>query len=198
MEADYNTWLQAQREERVCHDSELYEDRLAHYVTVYRHYFNYLHIPAADLGYRSVIEIGPADFPAVMFCNQDHIKEVTIIEPMPSEILESHCRRYSFGLIKAPAEELWFPQYDECWIFNVLQHVISPEAIINKAKAACKVIRFFEPIDSQIDSKHLHTFDLAFFEKHFGECTTFYTAPEGIERFFRGRCAYGVYHTNKL
>jgi len=46
--------------------------------------------------------------------------------------------------------------YDECWIYNVLQHVQDPEQIIRTAKQYSKLIRIFEWIDIPPHDGHPH------------------------------------------
>lgn len=47
--------------------------------------------------------------------------------------------------------------YDEVWIYNVLQHVDSPEEIIKRARKVSKLIRIFEWIDMPPVEGHPHT-----------------------------------------
>lgn len=46
--------------------------------------------------------------------------------------------------------------FDEVWIYNVLQHVIDPELIIQRARNAAKFIRIFEWIDIPPHEGHPH------------------------------------------
>jgi len=46
--------------------------------------------------------------------------------------------------------------YDEIWFFNILQHVVDPKGMLEKAKSCAKKIRVFEPINVPKDKLHLH------------------------------------------
>lgn len=47
--------------------------------------------------------------------------------------------------------------FDEVWIYNVLQHTMDPEKIIQNARAIGKVVRIFEWIDTPPTLGHPHT-----------------------------------------
>lgn len=47
--------------------------------------------------------------------------------------------------------------FDEAWIYNVLQHTMSPREIIESAKAVSRTIRIFEWIDTRIAPGHPHS-----------------------------------------
>ena len=57
-----------------------------------------------------------------------------------------------------PAEELELPDppYDEAWIYNCLQHVMSPELVLSRTKNAACVIRIWEWCNIPVDQLHLH------------------------------------------
>ncbi len=48
------------------------------------------------------------------------------------------------------------PKFDECWIYNVLQHTIDPELVIANARRAAPVLRMFEWIDIPAYEGHPH------------------------------------------
>lgn len=47
-------------------------------------------------------------------------------------------------------------EFDEAWIYNVLQHVDDPELIIKNAQKVSKLIRIFEFADIGISPGHIH------------------------------------------
>jgi hypothetical protein len=56
-----------------------------------------------------------------------------------------------------PAEEMVFDRwFDEVWIYNCLQHVISPPGIIKRALGYAKIVRVFEWMNIGISAGHLH------------------------------------------
>lgn len=182
-------WLRAQEEERKHHTGSL-EDGVKAYMHTYSEYFRYTDMQSEEG--KSIMEIGCADVPALYYLK--NYKPSYIIEPLPSPILLELTKDLPILIISEPAEEIDFPEVDEVWLFNVLQHVINPDVIIEKAKAASKVVRFFEPINDHIDVCHLHTFTLEYFQKHFGDCVKHYEDHKGrVNGFHEHECAYGVW-----
>lgn len=183
-------WHNAQQEERKHHKGTL-EDGVEHYHHSYKQYFEYLQT-SFDQKDKTIIEIGCADVPALYFCKD--YKTGHIIEPMPSDILIKLTRDKPIFMYAAPAEHMEFPKVDEVWLLNVLQHVIDPAVIIEKAKQAAKVVRFFEPINDGIDICHLHSFTLDYFKKHFGAAAKHYEDHTGrVVGFHEHECCYGVW-----
>lgn len=65
--------------------------------------------------------------------------------------------RYDYAGIEysfEKGEEIEDIGFDEVWIYNVLQHVIDPVAIINNAKRAGKIIRLFEWLEIGVAPGH--------------------------------------------
>jgi 2-polyprenyl-3-methyl-5-hydroxy-6-metoxy-1,4-benzoquinol methylase len=54
-------------------------------------------------------------------------------------------------------EDIKVAEFDEVWIYNVLQHVDDPELIIKNALASCKLLRLFEWINTPPTDGHPHT-----------------------------------------
>jgi hypothetical protein len=183
-------WLRAQEEERKHHGGTL-EEGVKAYGESYAQYFEHLGMTFDQKG-KTIIEIGPADVPAMFYCRG--YEKGHIIEPMPSEILQKLVQHLPIDLYETPAEHMTFPKVDEIWLLNVLQHTMDPDLIIEKCKDAAKVVRFFEPINDHIDVCHLHSFSLEFFQKHFGECVKYYEDHKGrVVNFHEHECAYGVW-----
>jgi hypothetical protein len=186
-------WVQAQENEKTHHNHSFRESAM-HYENAYKHYFSYVG-GSFDLQNRSILEIGPAKVPGLYFCK--NYSRSYIIEPLKFEETEENFKdKPDITFIRDPAETCDFPNVDEIWLFNVLQHVIDPNLIIERCKKHSKIIRYFEPIDTSCDIAHPHTFNIEFFENHFGKnCTTRYIAPPDVSGFHQHTCAYGVYHT---
>lgn len=190
-------WEEAQKAEREQHTMGAIEGAI-HYGKSYKNYFKLLGL-GNNLHGLNVIEVGPADFPALAHCtNWGH---AVIVEPMPSAILEAKCKEQSIGLFKEAFEHL-LNKYDnyqqkingvtEVWLLNVMQHVIDPEVFIETAKQLGDRIRFFEPIDQPITTYHPHTYGLKDYHRWFGDCVNLY-AGGSIEGFHEAACAYGVW-----
>lgn len=189
----HERWQQAQQAERKLHKLG-FNEGIGHYFWTYRNYFKYLGISPDQKG-KTIIEIGPADFPALMFC---YAFEGLVIEPMESEYLKHICERLGIGRSFMPVEESsHLPECDEIWLFNVMQHVIDPAKFVDACKTATKCIRFFEPIDQYVCEHHPHTFSMQDFIAWYGfETVNIY--DERLPGFFDDKCAYGTWYKNTL
>jgi len=186
-------WLQAQKAEREQHTMSPIEGMI-HYGKAYRHYFKFVGL-GQDLHGLNVIEVGPADFPALAHCK--NWGTAIIVEPMPSEILENTCKEQNITLVTKPFEDcipLDFGAWEgttEVWLFNVLQHVIDPNLFIGVAKTFADRIRFFEPIDQPITEYHPHSYSLKDFQSWFGQVNLY--AGKSVEGFHEADCVYGLW-----
>lgn len=184
MSIGLDIWQAAQIEERKFHTEGFHEGR-EHYGLSYDQYFEYLGIDK-DLQGKNIIEIGPADFPALAYCR--NLGECAVIEPMPSENLKLS----GLKIITDVAEDVEY-EADEVWLMNVLQHVIDPNKIVERAKRQSKVVRFFEPINYGVDVCHPWNLTLEMFKGWFGDCVKYYPFNKDAFRFHTWECAYGVY-----
>ena len=176
------TWHSAQLKEREFH-THGYVDGVEHYRDVYKQYFEWLRIERNLLG-KKVIEIGPADIPALSFCK--HIGESYIIEPMASGLL----KRFNIPIIQEPAENVDFIG-DEVWMMNLLQHVQDPFKIVEQAKKS-KIVRWFEPVNYGIDECHLWNLTHEMFKDWFGVSNKYGPNPHSW-KFHQWECSYGVW-----
>lgn len=186
-------WGIAQAAEREQHTLGYIEGAL-HYGKAYKHYFHFVGL-GNDLHGLNVIEIGPADFPALQHCSNFN---GVIIEPMPSEHLAQICKEKGITLVDMPFEDVdetrfqGAPGVVEVWLFNVMQHVIDPAAFIAKVKLVADRVRFFEPINEPITAYHPHTYTLEDFQNWFGGSVNLY-AGGSVEGFHEADCAYGCW-----
>jgi len=183
-------WELAQKAEREQHNMSAIEGAI-HYGQAYKNYFHFVGL-GFNLHGLNVIEVGPADFPALACC--ENFGLALIVEPMPSEILEQTCKEKGFRLINVPFESVNFNKAEgitEVWLFNVMQHVIDPEALIKEAKEVADRIRFFEPIDQPITDYHPHTYSLKDFQRWFGDVNLYVGGT--VEGFHQADCVYGVW-----
>jgi hypothetical protein len=184
------TWLLAQKLERMYHHSSL-DEAVQLYERVYKtNLFKYLLIDYENMEGRSILEIGCADVPALYFCNNII---GYVIEPMDSPTLNELSDKKPFTIIQGPAEEVAFPQVEETWMFNLLTHVISPDVIIAKAKAFSNTIRFFEPVNTPVDTCHPWSLSLEYYIEKFGDCVQYYPSNPTIKNFHAHECAYGIW-----
>lgn len=104
--------------------------------------------PCYNLDGKRVLDIGGGPVSILLKCQ--NLGDSTVLDPCryPSWIRE----RYSAAgieYIRGMGENFsdYPDQYDEVWIYNVLQHTKDPEAIIKNAIKAAPTIRIFEWID---------------------------------------------------
>lgn len=185
MEVTHSQWLAAQSAERRFHN-ESFEVGYAHYAESYCQYFEYLDIPL-DMNGKNIVEIGPADFPALGYLT-NRGEGCMIIEPMPSE----HLKRFSVPINTGMAEDVDY-EADEVWLFNILQHVVDPYKIVERARSQAGVIRFFEPINYGIDECHPWNLTMNMFKEWFGDCVKHYPAGQKVQNFHTWECAYGIW-----
>lgn len=188
-------WDRAQKAERQYH-TQPKDVLIKMYDDAYRQYFEWLGIDR-DLKGKSIIEVGPADVPALYYCGDKGAHSI-IIEPMPSSVLEELSSEKCISTVIQPAEYVKYldsPNWkiDEVWIFNVLQHVMDPDKVVANCKKWAKTIRFFEPIDMGTTEAHPHSFTLDDFKGWFGDSAKLYDYNNDAVGFHQNRCAYGVW-----
>lgn len=188
-------WDKAQKAERKAHKFKEAEGR-AHFNKVYAQYFAHLKM-RREQDMKIIMEIGCGDFPALSYATNYEFSY--IVEPMPSPILQKIATTIPVRILQQPAEDIpvW-PQVDEVWLFNVLQHVKDPDLIVKKSKEVAGAIRFFEPINAGKDAMHLHEFSLDAMGWLFSpECVKHYAPKETVHGFHNSECAYGTWRRDK-
>jgi hypothetical protein len=183
-------WEEAQVGEKKFHDDVNNEESYANYKGAYKYYFKYLDINS-DLKGKSIIEIGPAKFAGLLYC--ENYDKSYIVEPTPYDNIDSYYEGKNLEFIRELYEDCDSPKVDEVWIFNLMQHVKNPDELIEKAKKYAKVIRFFEPIDLPTNLEHPFTFSADDYRKYFGDSVKIYSSI-GEPNFHGATCVYGVYN----
>lgn len=184
-------WQQAQQAEREFHDGQTYEDGRSHYADSYRQYFDYVGITPDNIAGKSIMEVGCADFPALSYI--DGYLVGFIVEPIASPYLEKCVSENPhLILLKNTVEDIKLPIVTEVWIFNVMQHIIDPLLFISKLKESANVIRYFEPINTELNVCHPHAYTLEFFKEHFGDAKHYPFNNDAVN-FHQHECAYGVW-----
>jgi hypothetical protein len=102
------------------------------------------HPPTFDLAGRSVLDIGGGPVSLLLKCRNRG--RCVVVDPadFPPWVFAryEHC---GIGFWHGPAEALdGQPQFDEAWLYNVLQHVEDPGQVIGQARAYVGVLRVFE------------------------------------------------------
>lgn len=111
--------------------------------------------PCYDMEGKSVVDLGGGPVSILLKCR--NVKG-TVVDPCDYPVwIRVRYAAAEIRYIKQSAEACTTGEYDECWIYNVLQHVCEPERIIENARHIASVIRIFEWIDFPPSLGHPHT-----------------------------------------
>jgi ubiquinone/menaquinone biosynthesis C-methylase UbiE len=105
----------------------------------------------------------------------DGLNKGVVIDPVM--ITDHQKMRYDFHdieFIEDQAENIdkYYSEkgfFDECFIYNCLQHVVDPLKILDKITAVSKRIRIAEPLNVPTDHMHLHMFTENYFDEYFSQ-----------------------------
>jgi ubiquinone/menaquinone biosynthesis C-methylase UbiE len=121
--------------------------------------WDYGHFPTYHLKDISVLDVGGG--PTSMLLKCKGAKERVVVDPCDyPKWVENRYEYMDIDYYQAPAEQLFnvidknMNIFDEVWCYNVLQHTIDPEQIINNMRSVSKIIRLFEWIDEPISIGH--------------------------------------------
>ena len=108
-----------------------------------------------NLDGKTILDIGGGPVSLLLKCVNFGVS--TVIDPLtyPDWI----AARYEHAGIfyrQQKGEEIEDSNFDEVWIYNVLQHVVDPEKIIQNARRAGKIIRLFEWLEIGVAPGHPH------------------------------------------
>ena len=110
-----------------------------------------------DMQGKSVLDIGGGPCSLLLKCVKLGLSEVVDPCEYPGWVGE---RYYIAAIVfsQARGEDIrHINGFDECWIYNVLQHTDDPEKIIANMRRASKIIRIFEWVDTPTNIGHPHT-----------------------------------------
>lgn len=113
--------------------------------------------PLYDLAAASVLDLGGG--PVSMLLKTINLRRGVVVDP--GEFPPWVAARYKAAGLdyrRRKAEDFTrsTTQFDECWIYNVLQHVVDPEKIVANARKLAITVRLFEWIDLPPYEGHLH------------------------------------------
>lgn len=100
--------------------------------------------PVYDMGGKSVLDLGGG--PVSMLLKTINTHWLTVVDPgdYPRWVAERYGSA-AIDYVREPAEEYRTNAvYDECWIYNVLQHVIDPGKVLENAQKYARLLRIFE------------------------------------------------------
>lgn len=194
MEITKERWDQAQIAEysELNENTDPGEDAYAYAVNAT---FDLLNInPKVDLQDKVVVEVGTGFYPALLWV--EGLKRKIAVDPLFNSWPEQYKKRCIDAGIEIntdPYEESKIGEVDETWFFNVLQHVIHPEAQLQKAMENSKVVRIFEPINYPIEKAHPHLLTKELFTNIFGEDFGTFYQGNTIPNFHSADCYYGTW-----
>jgi glycosyltransferase involved in cell wall biosynthesis len=127
-----------------------------------------------DLQGKSVLDVGGG--PVSLLLRTKNGGRRTVVDPL--DVPEWIKERYSeagIELEQKPGEEIDATDYDEVWIYNVLQHTMDPAEVLKNAKVAGNALRIYEWTKTGVSEGHLHDLKQEFLAGVLGV-----TAPEEV------------------
>lgn len=114
-----------------------------------------------DLNGASILDIGGGAYSLLLKCV--NFKESFVADPLMTKYPMWVRSRYDelgiyTGCLKGEdlsEEDLEY--FDECWIYNVLEHCEDPAKVADNARKLGKIVRVFEWVNVGISAGHIHT-----------------------------------------
>jgi len=154
-----------------------------------------------DLHGKNVLDIGGG--PASLLLKTFNAGRRKVIDPldMPRWVFERY-KDAGIELERIPAEELIESDWDEVWIYNVLQHVQDPLEVIRRAKGAGKLVRVFEFLERPANETHPHVLTVEMLNEAFGHSGTVTEIQHPVRSngnsMIVGKVFYGVFGNNRF
>jgi hypothetical protein len=120
-------------------------------------YAGLLNIAAVTVRDRHVLDIGGGPLPIAQALSLP-LARLTVLDPMRYHAPAPVGVPFPTQRIYEPAEVCTLKDsHEEVWGYNVLQHVIAPEAVIATAKRAAPVVRWLDWVNTPVHEIHPHT-----------------------------------------
>lgn len=104
-----------------------------------------------------ILDIGGGPVSMLLKCS-DRGKSA-VLDPLlgsfPKWVRERY-KKAGIAMLAMRGEDQSLSDFDEAWVYNVLQHVDDPELVIANARKAAKLVRLFEWIDIPAYDGHPH------------------------------------------
>jgi 2-polyprenyl-3-methyl-5-hydroxy-6-metoxy-1,4-benzoquinol methylase len=108
-----------------------------------------------DMKGAKVLDIGGGPTSLLLKCVN---KNGVVVDPLPLPAwVEERYRIAGITFCQMKGENIDLVNFDECWIYNVLQHTENPQKVVENARRAAKLIRLFEWIDTPTNEGHPHS-----------------------------------------
>ncbi len=122
-----------------------------------------------DVENKSILDIGGG--PASMLLKCINLKNGLVCDPIiyPEWTVDRYMIK-KINVIHKGGEDIVFTGFDECWIYNCLQHTKDPNLVIQNAKKSAKTLRIFEWIDVPAHEGHPHCLTESFLNDAIGKC----------------------------
>lgn len=196
-----NQWQHTQDHELefwdTCTKTYIEETKQFFYAT--RMKLGFVDYPLSDIDFegKSVLDIGAG--PTSLLLKSKNYSRAVALDPLMDRFPEWVRSRYtSVGIepLALPAEDIDpNQQFDEALIYNVLQHTIDPELIIQKALRVAKTVRIFEWLEVPTDEKHPHFLEAHKLDKWLGKPGMVEAVHEPY--MFDANCYYNVVEGNQ-
>lgn len=146
--------------------------------------------PVYDMQGKSVVDVGGGPVSILLKCA--NLDWAAVADPCayPDWVNTRYGER-GIGIHLVAGEDLEGFAADEVWIYNVLQHVQDPERVVRNARAAGRVLRIFEWLDTPASPGHPHTLTFRDLNAWTGRGTGH--IEEMNENGCVGRAYYGVF-----
>lgn len=157
--------------------------------------------PVYDLGERSVMDIGGGPTSILLKCVPTPELDGAsrrVFDPCPyPKWVEDRYAAANIQLVPMKGEDLrrdvQTGSWDEVWIYNVLQHVEDPVAILRNAARIGKVVRLFEWIDTPPAPGHPNTITAEMVRAELGPGGTIEDFSGSTENGCSGPAIHGVF-----
>lgn len=120
-----------------------------------------------NVGGHSILDVGGG--PCSMLLHCFNAKRLKVIDPQ--ELPAWAIARYEAAGIeyeRIRAEDMVEEGWTDVWMYNVLQHVVDPKVVVQKARKAGGKVRFFDWIDTPVSTLHPHSLSADVLRKWFG------------------------------
>ena len=112
-----------------------------------------------DLEGKSVLDIGGGAYSLLLKCV--NYSNAVVVDPLMSKYPEWVIERYDTAKIRTlscAGEELKLQEtFDECLIYNVLEHTYNPKKVVENALEVGNIVRIFEWLGVPKNVGHIHT-----------------------------------------
>ena len=139
-----------------------------------------------DLKGKSVVDIGGGPVSLLLRCV--NISRAVVVDPCDfPKWVAGRYKLAEIEYVKEQAENIAYDkEFDEAWIYNVLQHVRDPEKVIKNAIASARLVRIIEPLEIGVHPGHPHNLYVEALDKAFSR--------EGLIHSFGGKPGEVYYH----